>query len=225
MLVEVLTSMRRHGIAVEDLPGRGRAAGPGRLPGLDHPPAAARRRPLRRGRAAGPGRARRRRRPAVVLPPAGRGGRRPGPPARRRGRPTRCPYGCGWAPGSGSATSRPGRTTATVLDVHRIRARRSGPATGSGSCPADGWIVVVAGGTSHGIGLEAPTSASTVAAAGDRPGHRLAGGGRPGAQPVHDQRQEALVPRAAAHAVQPDLPARPRRRRRPSATRSRSSCG
>ena len=41
-------------------------------------------------------------------------------------------------------------------------AAASGPATGSGSCPADGWIVVVAGGTSHGIGLEAPTSASTV---------------------------------------------------------------
>ena len=29
-------------------------------------------------------------------------------------------------------------------------------------CPADGWIVVVAGGTSHGIGMEAPTSAKTV---------------------------------------------------------------
>ena len=29
-------------------------------------------------------------------------------------------------------------------------------------CPADGWIVVVAGGTSHGIGMEAPTSAKTL---------------------------------------------------------------
>ncbi len=29
-------------------------------------------------------------------------------------------------------------------------------------CPADGWIVVVSGGTSHGIGMEAPSSASTV---------------------------------------------------------------
>ena len=28
--------------------------------------------------------------------------------------------------------------------------------------PADGWIVVVAGGTAHGIGMEAPTSAKTV---------------------------------------------------------------
>ncbi len=53
------------------------------------------------------------------------------------------------------------RTTATVLDVHPItrgdragyRQRRS---------PASGYIVVVAGGTSHGIGLEAPTSASSL---------------------------------------------------------------
>jgi hypothetical protein len=29
-------------------------------------------------------------------------------------------------------------------------------------CAADGWIVVVAGGTAHGIGLEAPTPATSV---------------------------------------------------------------
>ncbi|GAA2093536.1 alanine racemase [Microlunatus panaciterrae] len=52
-------------------------------------------------------------------------------------------------------------TTATVLDVHRIkRGERAGYR--QRVVPADGWIIVVAGGTSHGIGLEAPTSASNV---------------------------------------------------------------
>jgi hypothetical protein len=53
------------------------------------------------------------------------------------------------------------RTTATVLDVHPIkRGERAGYR--QRLCPADGWIVVMAGGTSHGIGMEAPTSASTL---------------------------------------------------------------
>ena len=53
------------------------------------------------------------------------------------------------------------RTTATVLDVHPIkRGERAGYR--QRRCPADGWIVVMAGGTSHGIGMEAPTSASTL---------------------------------------------------------------
>ena len=52
-------------------------------------------------------------------------------------------------------------TTATVLDVHEIkRGERAGYR--QRVCPADCWIVVVAGGTSHGIGMEAPTSAKTV---------------------------------------------------------------
>ena len=52
-------------------------------------------------------------------------------------------------------------TTATVLDVHEIkRGERAGYR--QRVFPADGWIVVVAGGTSHGIGMEAPTSAKTV---------------------------------------------------------------
>ena len=52
-------------------------------------------------------------------------------------------------------------TTATVLDVHQIkRGERAGYR--QRVCPADGWIVVVAGGTSHGIGMEAPTSAKTM---------------------------------------------------------------
>ena len=59
----------------------------------------------------------------------------------------------------GDKTSR--NTTATVLDVHEIkRGERAGYR--QRVCPGDGWIVVVAGGTSHGIGMEAPTSAKTV---------------------------------------------------------------
>ncbi len=52
-------------------------------------------------------------------------------------------------------------TTATVMDVHPIkRGERAGYR--QRACPADGWIVVMAGGTSHGVGLEAPTSASSL---------------------------------------------------------------
>jgi alanine racemase len=59
----------------------------------------------------------------------------------------------------GAKTAR--TTTATVLDVHEIkRGDRAGYR--QRVCPANGWIVVVAGGTSHGIGMEAPTSAKTV---------------------------------------------------------------
>jgi len=52
-------------------------------------------------------------------------------------------------------------STATVLDVHAIR-RGERAGYRQRVCPADGWIVVVAGGTSHGIGMEAPTSAKTM---------------------------------------------------------------
>lgn len=53
------------------------------------------------------------------------------------------------------------RTTATVLDVHRVkRGERAGYR--QRVVPADGWIVVISGGTSHGIGLEAPTPAVSM---------------------------------------------------------------
>jgi hypothetical protein len=59
----------------------------------------------------------------------------------------------------GDPTSR--HTTATVLDVHKVsRGERVGYR--QRPCLSDGWVVVVAGGTSHGVGLEAPTSASTL---------------------------------------------------------------
>lgn len=53
------------------------------------------------------------------------------------------------------------RTTATVLDVHAVsRGERAGYR--QRVVPADGWIVVVSGGTSHGIGMEAPTPAVSL---------------------------------------------------------------
>jgi hypothetical protein len=53
------------------------------------------------------------------------------------------------------------QTVATVLDVHSVRRGDRAGYRGR-HVPADGWIVVVAGGTAHGIGLEAPTPATTV---------------------------------------------------------------
>jgi hypothetical protein len=53
------------------------------------------------------------------------------------------------------------QTVATVLDVHSVRRGERAGYRGR-LVPADGWIVVVAGGTAHGIGMEAPTSATTV---------------------------------------------------------------
>lgn len=53
------------------------------------------------------------------------------------------------------------KTTATVLDVHPIR-RGERIGYRQRIVPADGWVLVIAGGTSHGVGLEAPTPASTL---------------------------------------------------------------
>jgi hypothetical protein len=53
------------------------------------------------------------------------------------------------------------KATAAVLDVHPVtRGERAGYR--QRITPADGWIVVMAGGTSHGIGLEAPTAAASL---------------------------------------------------------------
>lgn len=55
--------------------------------------------------------------------------------------------------------------TATVLDVHPVR---KGERIGywQRRVPQDGWVVIVAGGTAHGIAMEAPTSARTTRARG-----------------------------------------------------------
>lgn len=47
-------------------------------------------------------------------------------------------------------------TTATVLDVHRVKGR-STLGYHQVRAPRDGWIVVVSGGTAHGVAMAAPT--------------------------------------------------------------------
>ena len=53
------------------------------------------------------------------------------------------------------------RATSTVLDVHRVR-RGERAGYRQRKVPGDGWVVVVSGGTANGIGLEAPTAATTL---------------------------------------------------------------
>lgn len=50
---------------------------------------------------------------------------------------------------------------ATVLDVHPVR-RGNHVGYRQRRCPADGHVVIVSGGTAHGIGMEAPTGAANV---------------------------------------------------------------
>lgn len=53
------------------------------------------------------------------------------------------------------------RMTATVLDVHPVK-RGEKVGYWQRAMPAAGHIVIISGGTSHGVGLEAPTSAATA---------------------------------------------------------------
>ena len=53
------------------------------------------------------------------------------------------------------------RTTATVLDVHAVK-RGEKVGYWQHAMPADGHVVVLSGGTAHGVALEAPTSAATA---------------------------------------------------------------
>jgi alanine racemase len=55
------------------------------------------------------------------------------------------------------------RVTATVLDVHHVE-RGEGFGYRGRSAPKSGHVVVVSGGTAHGIGLEAPTGGSSLKA-------------------------------------------------------------
>ena len=52
------------------------------------------------------------------------------------------------------------RVTASVLDVHPV-AKGDRAGYRGRVVPGPGWVVVLAGGTSHGVGLEAPTAATT----------------------------------------------------------------
>ncbi|MGI8675609.1 MAG: alanine racemase [Nocardioidaceae bacterium] len=54
---------------------------------------------------------------------------------------------------------------ATVLEVHQVR-RGQRVGYRQRSVPRDGWLLVLCGGTAHGIGLEAPTTGVTVRSRG-----------------------------------------------------------
>ena len=102
------------------------------------------------------------------------------------------------------------RVTATVLDVHEL-ARGDVFGYRGRSAPRDGHLVVVSGGTSHGIGLEAPTGdrslrarAATVARGGlDAAGlvrspFWIDGKQRLFAEPPHMQVSMLFLPKGAA---------------------------
>lgn len=55
------------------------------------------------------------------------------------------------------------RVRATVLDAHRVQRGDTFGYRGR-SAPKDGTLLIVSGGTAHGIGLEAPTGAGTIKA-------------------------------------------------------------
>ena len=63
--------------------------------------------------------------------------------------------GPGSAPGCGWATTRRTEYRGAVLDVTRV-AKGDRFGYRQQKAASDGWLVVVAGGTSHGVGLEAP---------------------------------------------------------------------
>jgi alanine racemase len=101
------------------------------------------------------------------------------------------------------------RVTATVLDVHAVE---RGDVFGyrGRTAPRQGYIVVVSGGTAHGIGLEAPTGGATLrdraariarggldAAGFVRSPFTIAGKQRLFAEPPHMQASMLFVPSGA----------------------------
>ena len=160
VLVEVLTSMRRFGLAVDELDAAAAlldqvdfAGWTIHLPLLDEGRYAEAERLSRAVLAAAPGPLWFSHLPvAETVTLARRLGGADGVPV-----PVRLRAGTRLWLGAASTRS----TEATVMAVHPVkRGERAGYR--QRACPADGWIVVVAGGTSHGVGMEAPTSASTL---------------------------------------------------------------
>ena len=102
------------------------------------------------------------------------------------------------------------KTTATVLDVHRVsRGARYG--YNQSRAPRDGWLVIVSGGTSHGIALSAPSPARSLrqrgvslaqgvldAAGVSRSPFSIAGRKRPFAEPPHMHASMVFVGGASA---------------------------
>jgi alanine racemase len=159
VILELLTSMQRHGIRTDDLPGVADHLSRISLQGWTiHLPLLDRGRYLEAERLA---------RAALAVAPAtlwishlpaaeatmlakqlGGAGQDPVPLRLRVG--TRL-----WLGDPGSLS-----TVATVLDVHPVR-RGDRAGYRQRRIGRDGWLVIMAGGTAHGIGMEAPTSAAT----------------------------------------------------------------
>lgn len=102
------------------------------------------------------------------------------------------------------------RTTATVLDVHCV-ARGARYGYNQSRAPRDGWLVIVSGGTSHGIALSAPSPARSLrqrgvslaqgvldAAGVSRSPFSIAGRKRPFAEPPHMHASMVFVGGASA---------------------------
>ena len=160
VLVEVLTSMRRHGIAAEDLP-RVAALLPGvtfegwtiHLPLLEEGRSAEAERLARAALAVAPG-------PLWLSHlPVAEATTLAAALAGPDGRPVPLRLRVGTRLWLGDAGGR--AVTASVLDVHPVR---RGERTGYRQRPApgDGYVLVIAGGTSHGVGMEAPTPAASL---------------------------------------------------------------
>ena len=88
---------------------------------------------------------------------------------------------------------------ATVLDTHPVERGDTYGYRGR-TAPRAGTILVVSGGTSHGIGLEAPTGEATLKARASLDRARWPRRSRVRALAVHRGRQAAPVRRAPAHA-------------------------
>ena len=159
VIIEVLTSMQRHGIRADDLAAVGDHLGAINLEGWTiHLPLLDRGRYLeaeRLARAAlsvAPGTLWLSHLPAADATTLAKqlGGAGQGPIPLRLRVGTRL-----WLGDPGSLS-----TVATVLDVHPVR-RGDRAGYRQRKITRDGWLVIMAGGTAHGIGMEAPTSASS----------------------------------------------------------------
>ncbi len=113
---------------------------------------------------------------------------------------------------------------ATVLDAHPVERGDIYGYRGR-TAPRAGTILIVSGGTSHGIGLEAPTGDADPEGAGRLDRARWPRRGRVRAFAVHRGRQAAALRRAPAHAGLDAVHPRRVDRCPPWATRSTAGCG
>ncbi len=110
------------------------------------------------------------------------------------------------------------RTTARVLDIHPVR-RGERVGYWQRRVPADGWVVVMSGGTAQGVALEAPTSAASLrqravsVATGSLEAmglalspFELAGKKRFFIEPPHMQHSLVFLPGAASVAIGDEVP-------------------